>query len=245
VLYGAAEQIKGVRPLCSRLCPTDQSKRPDPFDSDDPFDSENEAFVPRHTQCRQARKVPMQRAPRAGLLPACPQRAWPDQYLVASNYPKNRPSRSLPRKPLLPTGSCRTPRRTSCLGPLIYLAGTIAHLQAGIRPGCLICSPGEHLKQWVFTLVELCCWDLPRSGATDRRARSWDDPDRRPSHADPRRSISRKMPEKIPGRSTRGPRTTADFEGSFRRCLTSPFDRLKCRYPGKGGMSCIGLHARW
>jgi hypothetical protein len=213
VLYGAAEQIKGVRPLCSRLCPTDQSKRPDPFDS------ENEAFVPRHTQCRQARKVPMQRAPRAGLLPACPQRAWPDQYLVASNYPKNRPSRSLPRKPLLPTGSCRTPRRTSCLGPLIYLAGTIAHLQAGIRPGCLICSPGEHLKQWVFTLVELCCWDLPRSGATDRRARSWDDPDRRPSHADPRRSISRKMPEKNSWPLYPGPPDNCRFRRLFQTLL--------------------------
>ncbi len=53
-----------------------------------------------------------------------------------------------------------------------------------------------HLNQWVFTLVELCCWDLPHSELTDRRARCWDDPDRRPSHAARRRSISRKMLEK-------------------------------------------------
>ena len=52
-----------------------------------------------------------------------------------------------------------------------------------------------NLNQWMFTLVELCCWDTPHSELTDRRARSWDDPDRRPSHADRRRSITRKMLE--------------------------------------------------
>jgi len=50
-----------------------------------------------------------------------------------------------------------------------------------------------HLNQWLYTMVELCCWDVPQSELTDRRARSWDNPDRRPSHADRRRSISREM----------------------------------------------------
>ena len=50
-----------------------------------------------------------------------------------------------------------------------------------------------HLNGWLYTLVELCCWDLPQSELTDRRARPWDNPDRRPSHADRRRSISREM----------------------------------------------------
>jgi hypothetical protein len=50
-----------------------------------------------------------------------------------------------------------------------------------------------HLNQWMYTMVELCCWDVPESKLTDRRARSWDNPDRRPSHADRRRSISREM----------------------------------------------------
>ena len=50
-----------------------------------------------------------------------------------------------------------------------------------------------HLNQWMYTLVELCCWDSHKSELTDRRARSWDNPDRRPSHADRRRSISREM----------------------------------------------------
>jgi hypothetical protein len=53
-----------------------------------------------------------------------------------------------------------------------------------------------HLNQWMYTLVELCCWDAPKGELTDRRERSWDNPDRRPSHADRRRSISRKMLEK-------------------------------------------------
>lgn len=50
-----------------------------------------------------------------------------------------------------------------------------------------------HLNGWLHTLVELCCWDVPKSELTDRRSRSWDNPDRRPSHADRRRSLSRKM----------------------------------------------------
>jgi hypothetical protein len=50
-----------------------------------------------------------------------------------------------------------------------------------------------HLNQWMYTLVELCCWDLDKSELSDRRDRPWDNSDRRPSHADRRRSISREM----------------------------------------------------
>ena len=53
-----------------------------------------------------------------------------------------------------------------------------------------------HLNQWLFTLVELCCWDRPQSELSDRRDRAWDNPDRRPSHADRRRVIAREMLEK-------------------------------------------------
>jgi hypothetical protein len=52
------------------------------------------------------------------------------------------------------------------------------------------------LNQWMYTLVELCCWDLSKSELTDRRSRPWDNPDRRPSHADRRRVISREMLQK-------------------------------------------------
>jgi len=50
-----------------------------------------------------------------------------------------------------------------------------------------------HLNQWAYTLVELCCWDAEKSQLSDRRDRPWDNEDRRPSHADRRRSISREM----------------------------------------------------
>jgi hypothetical protein len=53
-----------------------------------------------------------------------------------------------------------------------------------------------HLNQWLYGLVELCCWDMDKCELTDRRARSWDNPDRRPSHADRRRSIAREMLER-------------------------------------------------
>jgi hypothetical protein len=53
-----------------------------------------------------------------------------------------------------------------------------------------------HLNQWLYTLVELCSWDVPKSSLTDRGDRPWDNPDRRPSHADRRRTIAREMLQK-------------------------------------------------
>jgi hypothetical protein len=50
-----------------------------------------------------------------------------------------------------------------------------------------------HLNQWVYTLVELCCWDMDKSTLSDRQDRPWDNAERRPSHADRRRCISREM----------------------------------------------------
>ena len=50
-----------------------------------------------------------------------------------------------------------------------------------------------NLNQWVYTLVELCCWGVQKSGLSDRSDRPWDNADRRPSHADRRRSIAREM----------------------------------------------------
>ena len=50
-----------------------------------------------------------------------------------------------------------------------------------------------HLNQWMYTLVELCCWDVDKSELSDRSDRPWDNADRRPSHADRRRSIAREM----------------------------------------------------
>jgi hypothetical protein len=53
-----------------------------------------------------------------------------------------------------------------------------------------------HLNTWLYTMVELACWDMPADELVDRRDRSWDNPARRPSHADRRRSIVRQMLEK-------------------------------------------------
>jgi hypothetical protein len=53
-----------------------------------------------------------------------------------------------------------------------------------------------HLNQWLYTLVELCCWDAEKAVLTDRSERPWDNPNRRPSHADRRRAIAREMLEK-------------------------------------------------
>jgi hypothetical protein len=50
-----------------------------------------------------------------------------------------------------------------------------------------------HLNQWMYTLVELCSWDLSKQELIDRSNRPWDNPDRRPSHADKRRAITKEM----------------------------------------------------
>ena len=48
-----------------------------------------------------------------------------------------------------------------------------------------------HLNLWLHTLVEVWAWDRGGGRLTDRRASPWDDPDRRPSHADRRRALQR------------------------------------------------------
>jgi hypothetical protein len=53
-----------------------------------------------------------------------------------------------------------------------------------------------HLNTWLYSLVELSCWDRPTAALVDRSDRSWDNPSRRPSHADRRRRIRREMLEK-------------------------------------------------
>jgi len=47
-----------------------------------------------------------------------------------------------------------------------------------------------NLNQWISTLVEWCAWDQPQVTLSDRSERSWDNPNRRPSHADRRRWIA-------------------------------------------------------
>ena len=47
-----------------------------------------------------------------------------------------------------------------------------------------------NLCGWLYTLVELASWDQPAEQLVDRADRPWDNPARRPSHADRRRKIA-------------------------------------------------------
>lgn len=48
-----------------------------------------------------------------------------------------------------------------------------------------------HLCMWMHTLVELWAWNKPHTEICDRSASPWDDPERRPSHADRRKALRR------------------------------------------------------
>jgi hypothetical protein len=48
-----------------------------------------------------------------------------------------------------------------------------------------------HVNAWVHTLVELWAWGVPQAALGDRAASPWDDPQRRPSHADKRKALQR------------------------------------------------------
>lgn len=50
-----------------------------------------------------------------------------------------------------------------------------------------------NLCGWLYSLVELECWDTSSEQLVDRSDRPWDNPNRRPSHSDRRRQIARKM----------------------------------------------------
>ena len=50
-----------------------------------------------------------------------------------------------------------------------------------------------NMNSWAYTLVELECWDAPKTDLVDRSNSPWDNQVRRPSHADRCRSIRAKM----------------------------------------------------
>lgn len=50
-----------------------------------------------------------------------------------------------------------------------------------------------NLCGWLYAMVELQCWDESAERLVDRSDRPWDNPGRRPSHADRRRQIAREM----------------------------------------------------
>lgn len=52
-----------------------------------------------------------------------------------------------------------------------------------------------HLNLWIHTLVELWSWNRPHRELCDRSTSPWDDADRRPSHADRRKTLCRQIME--------------------------------------------------
>jgi hypothetical protein len=57
---------------------------------------------------------------------------------------------------------------------------------------CLWANFGAyHLNLWMHTLVELWAWNQSKAALCDRRDSPWDDPERRPSHADRRKALRR------------------------------------------------------
>ena len=52
-----------------------------------------------------------------------------------------------------------------------------------------------HVTLWWHTLIELWAWKKPQRVLTDRSASPWDDPTRRPSHADRRNAMRRQCLE--------------------------------------------------
>lgn len=52
-----------------------------------------------------------------------------------------------------------------------------------------------HLTLWWHTLIELWAWSKPKEELCDRSDRPWDDPTRRPSHADRRNALRRQCLE--------------------------------------------------
>jgi len=53
-----------------------------------------------------------------------------------------------------------------------------------------------HLNLWIHTLVELWSWNRPQGELCDRRQSPWDNADRRPSHADRRKALRRRIMER-------------------------------------------------
>ena len=76
-----------------------------------------------------------------------------------------------------------------------------------------------HLCLWLYTLVELWAWQLPGGQLCDRRRSPWDDPTRRPSHADRRNALRRRcLEEELRAAQRRRP-LTRKSRGFVRRLL--------------------------
>lgn len=76
-----------------------------------------------------------------------------------------------------------------------------------------------HLNLWLHTLIELWAWQRSHRPLCDRSASPWDDPERRPSHADRRHAFRRHRIETEMRRGGGRRRLTPKFRSLVRRLL--------------------------
>jgi hypothetical protein len=69
------------------------------------------------------------------------------------------------------------------------------------------------------TLLELWAWDRPHEELVDRSASPWDDPERRPSHADRRKALQRQALSQEFSRLCEGHEVSAEIQDFVRRLL--------------------------
>jgi len=73
-----------------------------------------------------------------------------------------------------------------------------------------------HLNLWLHTLIELWAWGQSHGQLCDRSQSPWDDPERRPSHADRRNALRRRCLQ-------------TEFQGLQVRCRLAPKIRTLVR----------------
>ena len=76
-----------------------------------------------------------------------------------------------------------------------------------------------HLNLWLHTLIELWAWERSHKELCDRSQSPWDDPERRPSHADRRNALRRSCLRGEIQAAGKRQRLTPKFRGLLRRLL--------------------------
>jgi DDE family transposase len=76
-----------------------------------------------------------------------------------------------------------------------------------------------HVCLWTYTMTEAWAWSRPAGELVDRSASPWDDPDRRPSHADKRRAWRRALLGEEIRAVLRPGVTAAEFQAAAERLL--------------------------
>lgn len=76
-----------------------------------------------------------------------------------------------------------------------------------------------NLNLWVQTLVECWAWNKPATAFCNRSESPWDDPDRRPSHADRRKSLQRQTLENEYSTLSTAHRLSSKIRALYKRLL--------------------------